>query len=125
MAEIPVIKGIMARAGADELGIDPVGLNETDMLMSLAPKSEWPNADKQWFLAELRRVLDSIPGIAYAFTQPIDMRVQEMIIGARGDVVVKVLGDDIVRSTGSRATLRASFSRYRARWTCSRFATRA
>ena len=95
MAEIPVIKGIMARAGADELGIDPVGLNETDMFMSLAPKSEWPNADKQWFLGKLRRVLDSIPGIAYAFTQPIDMRVQEMIIGARGDVVVKVLGDDI------------------------------
>ena len=95
MAEIPVIKGIMARAGADELGIDPVGLNETDMFMSLAPKSEWPNPDKQWFLGELRRVLDSIPGIVYAFTQPIDMRVQDMIIGARGDVVVKVMGDDI------------------------------
>jgi cobalt-zinc-cadmium resistance protein CzcA len=43
----------------------------------------------------LRRVLDGIPGIAYSFTQPIDMRVQEMIIGARGDVVVKVFGEDI------------------------------
>lgn len=95
MAEIPIIKKVIARAGADELGIDPVGLNETDMFMTLAPKSEWPKPDKQWFLGEVRRVLDSIPGIAYAFTQPIDMRVQEMIIGARGDVVVKVFGDDI------------------------------
>ena len=96
MAEIPVIKGIMARAGADELGIDPVGLNETDMFMTLRPKSEWPKGrGKEWFLSEVRRVLDTVPGIAYAFTQPIDMRVQEMIIGARGDVVIKVFGEDI------------------------------
>jgi cobalt-zinc-cadmium resistance protein CzcA len=95
MSEIPEIRGIMARAGADELGIDPVGLNETDMFLTLAPKSEWRNPDKQWLTGELRRVLEGIPGIAYAFTQPIDMRVQEMIIGARGDVVVKVFGEDI------------------------------
>ncbi|RAI35967.1 CusA/CzcA family heavy metal efflux RND transporter, partial [Rhodoplanes elegans] len=95
MTEIPEIKGIMARAGADELGIDPVGLNETDMFMTLAPKDTWRGPDTRWFLGELRRVLDTIPGIDYALTQPIDMRVQEMIIGARGDVVVKVFGDDI------------------------------
>jgi cobalt-zinc-cadmium resistance protein CzcA len=94
-AEIPEIRRIIARAGADELGIDPVGLNETDMFMTLAPKDQWRGRDMRWFLGELRRVLDSIPGINYALTQPIDMRVQEMIIGARGDVVVKVFGDDI------------------------------
>lgn len=95
MTEIPEIKRVMARAGADELGIDPVGLNETDMFMTLAPKETWRGPDMRWFLGELRRVLDGIPGIDYALTQPIDMRVQEMIIGARGDVVVKVFGDDI------------------------------
>ena len=94
-AQIPEIKRIIARAGADELGIDPVGLNETDMFMTLAPRNEWRGPDMRWFLGELRRVLDEIPGISYALTQPIDMRVQEMIIGARGDVVVKVFGDDI------------------------------
>ena len=52
----------------------------------------------RWFLGEMRTVLDGIPGITYALTQPIDMRVQEMIIGARGDVVVKVFGDDIASS---------------------------
>ncbi|TCZ53414.1 efflux RND transporter permease subunit [Roseicella aquatilis] len=97
---IPEIRGVIARAGADELGIDPVGLNETDMMLRLAPVTAW-RAEGQaggtpWLLGEVRRVLDGIPGISFAFSQPIDMRVQEMIIGARGDVVVKVFGPEIV-----------------------------
>ncbi len=95
MAAIPEIRRIMARAGADELGLDPVGLNETDMLMVLAPKDTWRGPDTAWFLGEVREVLAGIPGISFAFSQPIDMRVQEMIIGARGDVVIKVFGEEI------------------------------
>ncbi|MBX9942889.1 MAG: CusA/CzcA family heavy metal efflux RND transporter [Reyranella sp.] len=95
MAAIPEIKRVMARAGADELGLDPVGLNETDMLMVLAPKDTWRGPDTAWFLGEVRKVLAGIPGISFAFSQPIDMRVQEMIIGARGDVVIKVFGEEI------------------------------
>lgn len=86
---------MMARAGADELGIDPVGLNETDNFLTLAPQNEWRGKSASWLLSQIRNVLDTIPGISYSFTQPIDMRVQEMIIGARGDVVVKIFGDDI------------------------------
>lgn len=95
MSRVPEVQGIMARAGADELGIDPVGLNETDMFLTLAPTNTWRGKDVDWLIGEIRAVLDSIPGISYAFSQPIDMRVQEMIIGARGDVVVKVFGDDL------------------------------
>jgi cobalt-zinc-cadmium resistance protein CzcA len=95
MNRVPEIRRIMARAGADELGLDPAGLNETDMFMTLAPKKEWRGKDTAWLIDEMRKVLESIPGISYAFAQPIDMRVQEMIIGARGDVVVKVFGDEI------------------------------
>jgi cobalt-zinc-cadmium resistance protein CzcA len=95
MKRVPEVKGMMARAGADELGIDPVGLNETDNFLTLAPQSEWRGKGMDWLMGEIRAVLDSIPGISYAFSQPIDMRVQEMIIGARGDVVVKIFGDDI------------------------------
>ena len=95
MSRIPEIQRIMARAGADELGLDPAGLNETDMFMTLAPKKEWRGKTMDWLVEEMRKVLEDIPGISYAFAQPIDMRVQEMIIGARGDVVVKVFGDDI------------------------------
>ena len=95
MSRIPEIRRIMARAGADELGIDPAGLNETDMYMTLAPQKTWRGKGTPWLMGEMRKVLDGIPGISYAFSQPIDMRVQEMIIGARGDVVVKIFGDDI------------------------------
>ena len=95
MEAIPEIRRIVARAGADELGIDPVGLNETDMLMVLAPRDTWRGPDNAWLLGEVRKVLETVPGVSFAFSQPIDMRVQEMIIGARGDVVVKVFGEDI------------------------------
>ena len=95
MSRVPEVVGMMARAGADELGIDPVGLNETDMFLTLAPTKDWRGKGIDWLMGQIRAVLDTIPGISYAFSQPIDMRVQEMIIGARGDVVVKVFGDDI------------------------------
>jgi heavy metal efflux system protein len=95
MEKVPEVRGMMARAGADELGIDPVGLNETDNFLTVAPQEEWRGKGVDWLTEEIRKVLDQIPGITYAFSQPIDMRVQEMIIGARGDVVVKIFGDDI------------------------------
>jgi len=92
---IPEIDRIMARAGADELGLDPAGINETDFFMTLKPREQWRNKSMAWLTEEMRKVLDPIPGVSYAIAQPIDMRVQEMIIGARGDVVVKIFGDDI------------------------------
>lgn len=99
MARVPEVRGVMARAGADELGIDPVGLNETDMFFTLAPADDWRPEAKAggtaWVLAQVRDVLEGFPGTSFAFSQPIDMRVQEMIIGARGDVVVKVFGPEI------------------------------
>jgi cobalt-zinc-cadmium resistance protein CzcA len=99
MARVPEVRGIMARAGADELGLDPVGLNETDMFFAIAPRDEWrPEAragGMPFVLDQVREVLAGVPGISFAFGQPIDMRVQEMIIGARGDVVVKVFGPEI------------------------------
>ncbi|MBY0338272.1 MAG: CusA/CzcA family heavy metal efflux RND transporter [Acetobacteraceae bacterium] len=99
MHTVPEVRGIMARAGADELGVDPVGLNEADMFFTLAPREQWRAELRRGgtpaLLDEIRKVLDGLPGITYAFSQPIDMRVQEMIIGARGDVVIKVFGPDI------------------------------
>lgn len=95
MERVPEIRRVIARAGADDLGLDPVGLNESDMFFTLKPQSEWRKADKGWVIEQIRNALGEVPGISFAFAQPIDMRVQEMIIGARGDVVVKVFGEDI------------------------------
>lgn len=96
MQAVPEVMGIVARAGSDELGLDPMGLNQTDTYLLTKPSSDWRRPDdKEWLLGELRKVLDQLPGVSYSFTQPIDMRVQEMIIGVRGDVVVKIFGADI------------------------------
>ena len=95
MKEIPEITGVVARAGSDEIGLDPMGLNQTDTFLILKPRSEWKFANKEALIEKIRGVLDQLPGISYSFTQPIDMRVSEMIIGVRGDIAIKVFGPDL------------------------------
>ncbi len=92
---VPEVQRITARVGADEIGLDPMGLNETDTFMTLKPPSEWRVKDKEALIDEIRKVLDTVPGIAYGFTQPIQMRVTEMLTGVRGDVAVKLFGPDL------------------------------
>ena len=95
MRNIPEIVGVVARAGSDEIGLDPMGLNQTDTFLVLKPRNEWQLADKDALIDKIRKVLDDLPGVKYSFTQPIDMRVSEMIIGVRGDVAIKVFGPDL------------------------------
>ncbi len=92
---VPEIKSIVARVGADELGLDPMGVNQTDTFMVLAPREQWRRPDKAWLLDELRAVMARFPGVAYSFTQPIEMRVAEMLTGVRGDLAVKIVGPDV------------------------------
>lgn len=95
MSSIPEITGIVARAGSDEIGLDPMGLNQTDTYLLLKPRAEWRMGSKEALMDEIRKVLDPMPGIEYSFTQPIEMRVSEMIIGVRGDLAVKIFGPDL------------------------------
>ncbi|MEK6664682.1 MAG: CusA/CzcA family heavy metal efflux RND transporter [Pseudomonadota bacterium] len=95
MQAIPEITGIVARAGSDEIGLDPMGLNQTDTYLQLKPKNKWRMQSKEALMDEIRKVLDGLPGIEYSFTQPIEMRVSEMIIGVRGDVAIKIFGPDL------------------------------
>ncbi|AAZ96096.1 heavy metal efflux pump CzcA [Thiobacillus denitrificans ATCC 25259] len=95
LKNVPEIRRIVARAGADELGLDPMSLNDTDSFLVLKPVSEWRKRDKAWLTDEIRKVVDGFPGIAYNFTQPIDMRVSEMLTGSRGDVAIKIFGPDL------------------------------
>ena len=97
MKNIPEITGVVARAGADEIGLDPMGLNQTDTFLVLKPRDEWSMSSKEALTDKIRAVLDQLPGVAYSFTQPIDMRVSEMIIGVRGDVAIKVFGPDLAK----------------------------
>jgi cobalt-zinc-cadmium resistance protein CzcA len=95
LAKVPEVKAIVARTGADELGLDPMGLNETDTFMVLAPRDAWRVPDPAWLEDELRKVMSAYPGVGYSFTQPIDMRVSEMLTGVRGDLAVKIYGPDL------------------------------
>jgi cobalt-zinc-cadmium resistance protein CzcA len=95
MKNIPEITGVIARAGSDEIGLDPMGLNQTDSFLVLKPRDQWQFASKEELQDKIRKVLDELPGISYSFTQPIDMRVSEMIIGVRGDLAIKVFGPDL------------------------------
>ena len=95
MSQIPEVVGVVARAGSDEIGLDPMGLNQTDTFLVLKPRREWKLANKEALVARIREVLDQLPGISYSFTQPIDMRVSEMIIGVRGDLAIKIFGPDL------------------------------
>ncbi|MBU3696664.1 efflux RND transporter permease subunit [Dechloromonas sp.] len=95
LSSLPEVKGIVARAGADELGLDPMGLNQTDTFMVLKPRDSWRNPDPAWLADQLRAVMSDFPGIGYSFTQPIDMRVSEMLTGVRGDLAIKIYGPDL------------------------------
>ncbi|MHB8989453.1 MAG: efflux RND transporter permease subunit, partial [Desulfobulbia bacterium] len=95
MQAIPEVTGVAARAGSDEIGLDPMGLNLTDTYLLLKPRDEWRMKSKEALTDEVRKVLDPMPGITYSFTQPIEMRVSEMIIGVRGDLAVKIFGPDL------------------------------
>lgn len=95
MSQIPEITGVVARAGSDEIGLDPMGLNQTDTFLVLKPREEWKLENKEALIDRIRQVLDQLPGIKYSFTQPIDMRVSEMIIGVRGDLAIKIFGPEL------------------------------
>ena len=95
MVQVPEVKSIVARAGSDEIGLDPMGLNQTDSFLVLKPMKEWREPNKEWLLGELRKVLDQMPGVSYSFSQPIAMRVSEMLTGARGDIAIKIFGADL------------------------------
>ncbi len=96
LQEVPEVQSIIARVGSDEIGLDPMGLNETDTFMVLKPQSEWRNPDKQKLIDQLRQIGNDFPGLNASFTQPIEMRTSEMLSGVRGDVAVKIYGPDLL-----------------------------
>ncbi|WP_165486919.1 efflux RND transporter permease subunit [Helicobacter pylori] len=89
------VKTIVARTGSDELGLDLGGLNQTDTFISFIPKKEWSVKNKDELLEKIMDSLKDFKGIDFSFTQPIEMRISEMLTGVRGDLAVKIFGDDI------------------------------
>ena len=97
MAQFPdEIEHIWTRLGTAEVATDPMGVELADFFLALKPREQWKKARTQIELtAKTRDVLNQVPGLKPAFSQPIEMRLNEMIAGVRGDVAIKVYGDDL------------------------------
>jgi cobalt-zinc-cadmium resistance protein CzcA len=90
------IENVWTRTGSAELSTDPMGIEVSDPFITLKPRSQWKKAETQ---QELVKAIDAeladLPGMNRIFTQPIEMRVNEMIAGIRGDIGIKIFGDDL------------------------------
>jgi cobalt-zinc-cadmium resistance protein CzcA len=97
MAEFPdEIEHIWTRLGTAEVATDPMGVELADFFLALKPREQWKKARTQPELTvKMRDVLNQVPGLRPAFSQPIEMRLNEMIAGVRGDIAIKVYGDDL------------------------------
>jgi heavy metal efflux system protein len=95
LLQIPDVRSVISRTGANELGTDPMGMELSDMYVLLKPESEWRAQSKIEIEEQVRRRLEQVPGIAFGLSQPIAMRVDELVSGVRSQVAVKLFGDDL------------------------------
>lgn len=94
--EVPGVKMAVSRLGRGESAADPAGANESDPIVSLKPRSEWPQGwNQDDIAAAIRDKLKTIPGVQLVMAQPISDRVDEMVTGVRSDIAVKLFGDDL------------------------------
>lgn len=96
LAQFTEVDQIVCRIGAAEVPTDPMSMEEIDMIIKLKPRDQWVVADNKEELAEhFKEALSIIPGIEYEFTQPIEMRFNELITGVRADIAIKLFGEDL------------------------------
>jgi len=93
----PEVSIVFAKIGTPEVATDPMPPNVADNFVILKPRDEWPDPDKpkEVLVAEIEEALEALPGNNYEFTQPIEMRFNELISGVRADLGIKVFGDDL------------------------------
>ena len=93
----PEVDKVFARIGTAEVATDPMPPNVADNFVTLLPRSEWPDPSKTKaeLVEEMERALEELPGNNYEFTQPIQMRFNELISGVRADLGIKIFGDDL------------------------------
>ena len=89
------IRHVWSRIGTAEVATDPMGLELTDIFMSLKPREKWTRAEHQGELVQaMQEAVDDLPGLNIVATQPIEMRLNEMVSGIRSDLGIKIYGDD-------------------------------
>ncbi|MCE9595827.1 MAG: CusA/CzcA family heavy metal efflux RND transporter [Planctomycetes bacterium] len=113
--EIPEVELVFGRTGTAEMATDPMTPNLTDTFIILKPRAAWPDPGlpKEQLIRRIEERIASVPGNAYEFTQPIQMRFNELIAGVRSDVAVKVYGDDFERMQRTARDIAAVLGRVR------------
>ncbi|MCB0686480.1 MAG: CusA/CzcA family heavy metal efflux RND transporter [Saprospiraceae bacterium] len=96
LQRFPEVDQVVSRIGAAEVPTDPMSMEESDIIIKLKPKGEWISATSKDELADkFKEELSEIPGVDFEFTQPIEMRFNELITGVRADLAIKIFGEDL------------------------------
>ncbi len=97
LLKFPEVETVVSKTGRPEIANDPMGVYQTDVLIRMKPTHEWKTGrTKAELISEMQEALESeVPGNAYSFTQPIELRVQELVAGVRSDVGLSLYGDDL------------------------------
>ncbi len=96
ISNFPEVTQVVSRIGAAEVPTDPMSMEMSDIIIRLKPKSEWVSANTKEELADkMKEAMSVFPGVEYEFTQPIEMRFNELISGIRADVAIKIYGEDL------------------------------
>lgn len=96
LKQFPEIKEVIGKIGTSEIPTDPMPIEACDLMIILKDKSEWVSASSREELADtMSKALEDIPGVTFSFQQPIQMRFNELMTGAKQDVVVKIYGEDL------------------------------
>ncbi|MEP7217689.1 MAG: CusA/CzcA family heavy metal efflux RND transporter, partial [Bacteroidota bacterium] len=95
LMKFPEVKTIVSHTGRAEISTDPMGVELADVFVMLKPRDQWNSGQTKEKLVEaMAKSIDSVPGVGAQFLQPIEMRMNELIAGVKGDVAVKVFGED-------------------------------
>ncbi|WP_206156093.1 efflux RND transporter permease subunit [Chitinophaga fulva] len=96
MKKFPEVKEVIGKIGAAEIPTDPMPMEACDLTILLKPKKEWTSASSREELAnKMQEALEAIPGVSFGFSQPIQLRFNELISGVRQDVGIKIFGEDL------------------------------
>ena len=96
MRGFPEVVGVVTKLGRPDVATEAMGIYESDSYLQLAPRNNWKCCrNKPELIERLSAALQKIPGVNYNFTQPMEMRLDETVTGVRGDVAIKVFGDDL------------------------------
>ena len=95
LLEFPEVKDAVSKTGRAEVATDPMGQNLSDMIVSLTPRDTWRYDSKEALVNALRERLGQVPGARFSFTQPIALRLDEMISGVKSEIAVKIYGEDL------------------------------